>query len=331
MIIGTMTVYPYYKNLQLSIINRAMFLPVWLIASYTSWYYLIPKYIIEKKYKSFTILLLGLLFSLTILQRILAEFLFLPIFFSGGGKFHNLFDLIFRLGTFTQYFTFIALPVFCSLAIYLAKTWYIESYKSKQIIAQQKEAELNYLKAQINPHFLFNILNNLYGLSLEESKKVPGMILKLSDLLSYTLYESNVDRISIGKELDLIKDFISLEKERYEDRVNVIFSLHPNVDQSKQIAPLLLIPLVENAFKHGVKEAMQGELISINGMMENEKFIFEVKNKISENITLSKNKKHGLGLSNLRRRLDLVYPESHSFTTIKKDGNYISCLKITLG
>jgi len=101
--------------------------------------------------------------------------------------------------------------------------WYKESYQAKQIIAQQQAAELKYLKAQINPHFLFNTLNSLYGLSLEESKKVPDLILKLSDILSYSLYESSVEKVNLYKEIRLIEDFIALEKERYGDRMKVAF------------------------------------------------------------------------------------------------------------
>ena len=161
--IGTATVYPYFLDAKLAFLNRAIFLPVWGIAVYLNWWYLIPQFLQTRQYKIYTLLLVSLILLLTIIQRYLCLFWFFPIFFWQRAP--NPDELNpFLLGPFVQFAAFIALPVICSIGIRLLMNWYQESYKAKQIIAQQQAAELNYLKAQINPHFLFNTLTSLYGL-----------------------------------------------------------------------------------------------------------------------------------------------------------------------
>ncbi len=330
LLVGTATVYPYYQNVKLAFINRAIFLPVWLVATYVNWLFLMPRYLDTRRFGTYIGLLLAVLFVLTIIQRVLFLFWFFPFFFGGQRPCCHIWQQVFHPGSFSQFAAFIALPVLCSIGIYLLRKWYLESYKAKQIIAQQQAAELNYLKAQINPHFLFNVLNNIYGLSLEESKKVPNLILKLSDILSYSLYEASVDSIALEKEVKLIEDFIDLERERYENRVQVHFEQDAALDRQLEIAPLLLIPLVENAFKHGVMQATEALPISIFLGQKEGRLIFEVKNKMPEAGYELPTKKRGLGLKNLKRRLDLLYPEKYSLEAAPDGKLFRATLKLEL-
>ena len=329
MVIGTATIYPYHFDIRLAIIDRAIFLPVWLIATYVNWWVLIPRYFAKKQWRQYFSILFSLILVLTIIQRYLCLYYFYPAYF-WETEFDPDPQQAFLIGKMIQFGAFIALPVFCSIGIRMLLDWYEESYKAKQIIAAQKAAELNYLKAQINPHFLFNTLNSLYGLSLEGSKKVPQLILKLSDLLSYSLYESNVERISLTKEIALIHDFIELEKERYGDRMEVKLNVSPDLEESIEIAPLLLIPLVENAFKHGVKEATQTIPIDIQLEKQGNELIFEVKNKVPVQSELDQSSQNGLGLKNLGRRLDLLYPQKHNLSTQLKEDVFCAQLKLKL-
>ena len=171
-------------------------------------------------------------------------------------------------------------------------------------------------------------MNNLYGLSLEESKKVPGLILKLSDILSYSLYESSADRISLYKEIKLIEDFIALEQERYGNRMNIDFELSEELDETIEIAPLLLIPLVENAFKHGVKEATEAIPIRIYLGHEEQSLVFEVSNQVPDGPPVVRLAKQGLGLKNLQRRLELLYPRQHTLVTERKGDLFLAKLKL---
>lgn len=330
MLIGIATIYPYYQDLRIAVMDRAVFLPVWWIGTYLNWGILMPKLLNKKRWPGYVIVLLLLLFLLTLGQRYLCLFWFYPNYLWENPPAPAELQP-FLLPKFIQFAAFISLPIICSIGIRYLLDWYQESYKAKQILAQQQAAELQYLKAQINPHFLFNTLNNLYGLSLEASKKVPGMILKLSDILSYSLYESAVDRVSLDKEIQLIQDFIALEMERYGDRMKIDFDLDEEVDEQVEIAPLLLIPLVENAFKHGVKEATEAIPIRIHLSQTKSALLFEVQNQISEAFfTPPQNPKQGLGLKNLKRRLDLLYPNKHQLETYREADQFVAKLKIQL-
>lgn len=328
MALGTATIYPYYLDMKIAILDRAIFLPVWWIATYLNWWVLMPRFLPTKRIKLYALLLVVMILILTIVQRYICLFWFYPtVLWENPPDPAELNPFI--PGKFIQFAAFIALPVLCSIGIRLLMGWYKESYLAKQIIAQQQTAELKYLKAQINPHFLFNTLNSLYGLSLEESKKVPGLILKLSDILSYSLYESSVEKVSLSKELRLIEDFIALEKERFGDRMQVVFKKAKDLDGALEIAPLLLIPLVENAFKHSVKEATEAVPISICLKLEEHHLIFEIKNKAVDEPIIHSDRQ-GLGLKNLERRLDLLYPQQHTLTTNQEGDYFCATLKLQL-
>lgn len=329
MALGIATIYPYYQDLTIAIMDRAVFLPVWWIGTYLNWWLLMPKLLNRKHWLKYLSLLLLLIFLLTVIQRYICLFWFYPNYLWQNPP--NPADLQpFLLPKFIQFAAFISLPILSSIGIRYLLDWYEESYRAKQILAQQQAAELQYLKAQINPHFLFNTLNNLYGLSLEASQKVPGMILKLSDILSYSLYESAADHVSLEKEIQLIKDFIALEEERYGDRMQVEFDIDEEVNEQLDIAPLLLIPLVENAFKHGVKEATEKIPIHIRLWQVGDELSFEVKNQVSEALDSPPNKKQGLGLKNLKRRLDLLYPGRHHLATSRQNDHFHAQLKIQI-
>lgn len=327
-VLGVAALSPYYMNLWKATMHRLVFLPVWLVATYGNLYILLPKLWDKGKKIGYGIALVIVVFLLTILQRVVCIEYFYPKFFWMRPP--NADELNpFWIGPFIQFAAFIALPIILSIGLREGWKWYQESYKAKQLIAEQQAAELSYLKAQVNPHFLFNTLNNLYGLSLESSKKVPSMILKLSDLLSYSLYESNVDSVPIEKELELIKDFIALEKVRYEDRVQVDLKISDTVDFNNRLAPLLMLPLVENAFKHGVKntESLSPILISLDQTAKY--FSFKVENQIQD-VPKEENYKGGIGLTNLKRRLNLHYANKYKLEISSKQNRFIVNLQIDL-
>lgn len=179
--------------------------------------------------------------------------------------------------------------------------------RNNRLQLEKKTAELNYLKSQTNPHFLFNTLNNLYSLAEERSELTAGAILRLSDILRFMLYESNAAYISIGKEIKIIREYIDLEKMRYDD--SLIITINEQIDDENQLLPpLLLIPLVENAFKHGVSETINNPFITLNLRVSQGKLYFEVENSKSRKDT-SDELKERIGLGNLRRQLDLLFAD----------------------
>lgn len=185
-----------------------------------------------------------------------------------------------------------------------------EQERMQQLEKEKLSTELKFLKAQLNPHFLFNTLNNLYSYVVNGSPKAPDMVLRLSGILDYVLYKSQQASVSLKEELDAIENFLALEKIRYGDRLEVAYENDGNT--SARISPLLLLSIVENAFKHGASGDIENPKIKIN--------IREVDDAISCTVWNTKSKhqgelndeyKEGIGLSNIKRQLNLVYPDSH--------------------
>jgi LytS/YehU family sensor histidine kinase len=198
---------------------------------------------------------------------------------------------------------------------------------TKQLRIEKQEAELNYLKSQTNPHFLFNTLNNIYSLARDKSDLAPESILRLSKILRFMLYETSGAFIAIEQELKIISDYIALEKLRYDESLRINFN-HDIEDMKQAIPPLLLIPLVENAFKHGVSETRNLPFVDIHLSVNNRQLTFVVKNS-AETFAIEKEVKENIGLSNLRRQLELLYKD---FDLSVQQGNavFTAVLKINL-
>lgn len=199
--------------------------------------------------------------------------------------------------------------------------------KNNQLIIEKKEAELNYLKAQTNPHFLFNTLNNIYSLARDKNDLAPESILRLSKILRFMLYETGGDFIAIDDELKIMTDYIALEKLRYDD--SMLITLDADVENSKQLLPpLLLIPLVENAFKHGASETRNKPFVDIHLTVKQQQLLFTVKNSIEETTT-AQEVKENIGLSNLRRQLALLYKD-YNLSVEQENAVFTSTLRINL-
>jgi two-component system, LytTR family, sensor kinase len=196
-----------------------------------------------------------------------------------------------------------------------------------QLRLEKQEAELNYLKSQTNPHFLFNTLNNIYSLSLDKSDLAPESILRLSKILRFMLYDAGGSHILVEQELKIINDYIALEKLRYDNSLRLDF-IQEIDDRNQRIPPLLLIPLVENAFKHGVSETRNQPFIEIEIRLKNQDLFFEVRNSVEFSVDQNAIKEN-IGLSNLRRQLALLYT-SYELTVARGEGIFTSTLKINL-
>lgn len=198
---------------------------------------------------------------------------------------------------------------------------------AQQLRIEKQEAELNYLKSQTNPHFLFNTLNNIYSLARDKSDLAPESIMRLSKILRFMLYETGGPYIAIEQEMKIIGDYIALEKLRYDDSLRVNFNY--NVEDMKQaVPPLLLIPLVENAFKHGASETRARPFVDIHLSVENRQLAFFVKNSM-EAIAEEQAVKEHIGLSNLRRQLELLYKD-YELSVQQEGSTFAAILKINL-
>ncbi len=209
---------------------------------------------------------------------------------------------------------------------YLIFSWVYEKIKIiRGLKNEQVHSELALLRSQINPHFFFNTLNNLYGLAIEKSEETPKTILKLSEMMRYTIYDGKKERVSITQEIQFLKNYIDLHTIRHFETLAIRFRESvPN--PSLQIAPLLLINLVENAFKHGVETMEKDAFIDLEISSTGNVVNFVVENNFESDGSHSK----GIGLENLKRRLSLVYPEKHEFKTTVLNNVYRVSLSIQL-
>ena len=197
----------------------------------------------------------------------------------------------------------------------------ISNQKKHALLMQQnKEAELQFLRSQVNPHFLFNTLNNIYSLVYEQSPQAPAAMLQLSELMRYILYEKK-ETVPVSREWAYIENFITLQKLRFDYQLPVEFSFDGK-DSAQLIPPYLLIPFIENAFKHG---DFRQEALKIKLAVTDRSLLFETSNYIG---TQNKDEAGGIGLDNVRRRLELMYPGQHRLNTTIKDGFFSASLTL---
>jgi sensor histidine kinase YesM len=208
--------------------------------------------------------------------------------------------------------------------------------KNKLVLAQteqaQSKSELELLKSQLSPHFLFNTLNNLYGLSISEHQKVPSLLLKLSDLLRYSIYETKEMFVPLSDELEYLKNYIDFEKIRLGKRLLLEVDLIEVTDKNPKIAPMLLIVFVENAFKHSKNSQHEKIYINLNLELSENSILFHIKNSFNKSNLNSelKKKQSGFGLENVRKRLNLLYPEAHDLEIKELDNNFSINLKLNM-
>lgn len=309
----------YLRTLKVELIN----LPVKILLVYWIIYYLFPRFLYKGKIWSFIALFcFGLLLS-AVVQRITDNVIIVDVFFPEWGKVPTFnFVQIIRAAVNTS--SVLAIPMTVKLMEYLSNV-----QQRQQNLAKDKlEAELVFLKNQVQPHFLFNTLNSLYSLILQKSDKSSEVVLKLSELLRYMLYETNVPRVDLYKELESIKSYLDLEKMRYGDRVDMSINIWGD-EGGQVIAPMLILPFIENSFKHSTRGFDGLAWITIElGVKQNE-LILKVENSVpSESITSPA--ASGIGLNNVRRRLELLYPNSYDLKVEPSDDSYLVVLKLKL-
>ncbi|HXB40122.1 MAG TPA: histidine kinase [Bacteroidia bacterium] len=189
------------------------------------------------------------------------------------------------------------------------------------------KTELSFLRSQVSPHFMFNVLNSLVALIRQKSDKLEPVVIELSNLMRYMLYESDEETVNLKREIEYLKSYIDIQKVRFGDKINIVFDVPKDVPD-KSIEPMLLIPLIENAFKHGAVINKPEIIIAIS--FAKDQLQLAVKNKYIETIKPTDKNNSGIGLKNLRRRLSLLYPEAHELEISKENDWYSTVLKVNL-
>ena len=273
--------------------------PLNILITYFTIYYLIPRFILKKKYVWFFVYFLLSLLLFYLVRTSLNYVLVTQNLWPESQGYQEPFTFIHILEMMIGTLYMIALVS----AIKLTYDWITEKRKNDQLQRMQLETELALLKTQIQPHFFFNTLNNLYALVVKKSPNAPDVVLKLSEIMQYLLYEVKEPRISLLKSINYLHNYLELEKLRYGDRIKSEIKIHGDIDEI-EVPPLLFLPFIENCFKHGAKT--EGDInVFINFAIQDNFLFFTVMNSFDSEVSL--NVKHGIGIQNVRRRLKLLY------------------------
>jgi two-component system LytT family sensor kinase len=309
----------YADNYGQTFYEEAIFLPVRIIFTYFVMYYLLPFLLAGRYVMFFTWFVVGSLIG-GVAQRYIAFNYDYPIYYPEALR-----DPFLWFPKVSKMIASIYPYTFFALAIKLLKYWY-ENKQAQQILLQDKlQAELKFLKTQIHPHFLFNTLNNLYALTLKKSDLAPAMVLKLSELINYMLYECREDEVLLEKEIKFIHNYIDIERLRYGDKLDIDIRVRGTTN-GRKIAPLLLLPFTENCFKHGASLELEQSWVKLEVDVMSDRTMFKVENNKAAGGTASRIE--GIGINNAKRRLDLLYPNNHELKIINGGETFLVILSI---
>lgn len=272
---------------------------------YAGIYWLLPKYLVKGRYWAFG---LGLALTSSLNNSLFNLFLFwfLPTVQHSYPGFWQL-----TYSIFSNFITWIGLPTCLSLMAYkMIKAWYHKEEEKKLLTIENTKAELQLLKAQVHPHFLFNTLNNIYSFTLDRSPMAGELVAKLSHIIRYMTKECDQALVPLCNEIKILKDYMSLEKVRYGSQLDLQMKINGD-HENKFITPLLMIPFVENSFKHGTSRMLEHPWIKLDIQINELQVFFHLSNS-KPPPSLSTNGKHGMGLKNVRRRLEILYPKAHT-------------------
>jgi len=302
---------PVFNNFPWLFLSSMVMLPFTMLVVYSINYLILPPLLHQKKYLLLGALILLILVAEPSLPRLLVMRLSGEEITFKNFLDYNLLPFYFETG----------LIVFIALSIKLFKEWNREQEQKNLLEKQKLESELNALKSQLNAHFLFNTLNNLYGLAKKKSDLTAAGILMLSEMLHFVLYECSVEKYPIRKELDFIKNYIELEKLRYGKRLRIEFK--EELDHAEfAIAPLLLFPFIENSFKHGASKKAKDVWIKIHIASKPHALMFAVENNKFTDQDIKPGISGGVGLSNVQKRLGILYPGQHKLDIQSDDSKF---------
>ena len=313
----------YFDDYWYSLRSNLVAFPLNILIVYFNIYFLIPRFILKKKYWNYIfyfLLSLGIMYVIRtgLVYFLLSEDIW-PEAYEAQEPFSFNHIVVVVLGE-------LYIVAFAT-AIKLTVDWVYERKRVEKLEEVQLKTELEFLKSQIQPHFFFNTLNNLYSLTLEKSDVAPSVVLKLSDIMQYVLYEVREPQIRLYDEIKYIQNYIDLERLRYGDRVNSNTEIKGEIDNI-MVPPLLFLPFIENCFKHGVKDNDKIEVTISFENVKNEYLIFKVENSFDQLPKINLNK--GIGIKNVKRRLELIFKNDFELNSVIAKKQYRVELKIPI-
>lgn len=303
-----------------NLFNMSLWVPVFILFGYPLAYWAVPKLLLKEKFWQFTLLIIAWGVAGLFLNAGFRTYLYVPLQQAMG------FEFIPSPGVQPHSYLCMTTSAASPMLVRVYKLW--TEQQQAWLHAQQKktEAQLQLLKSQLHPHFLFNTLNNIYAFALEGSAKTPQLIAKLSSLLTYMLHDCKAEAVLLEQELAVLQNYIGLEKERYGDRVAIDLKFEGAI-KDKYIAPLLLLPFLENAFKHGLSEQLRQPKLHIHISVTNYLLHCKVVNSKNDDVPVRTN---GVGIQNIRQRLQLLYPAKHELSLTNEKNYFEVALKLQL-
>lgn len=300
--------------------NKLIRVIFYMIIVYLNLLFLFPKYLKTNRFYLYTLLLVMAVLFVTPLESFIHYILFFR-----DAPINQMFDLDANSKIFLGGF-FMA---FSSTLYKIINDWSFHQKERIDLQRQSLQSELNFLKSQINPHFLFNTLNSLYALTLKKSDKAPEIVLRLSEMMRYMLYDSNETKVPLSKEIQYIKNYLELERLRHGKSIDINFNVEGNLN-GQNIAPLLFIPFLENSFKHGMDQTIDEGFVNIKIRIEGDKLNLQVGNSKSKLTRPKRSNSGGIGLVNVKRRLELLYPKKHELELKEKENQFNVSLELDL-
>lgn len=316
----------YFNDYLYSLKTNLLGFPIHIALCYINIYFLMPKLLFKRKYVLYTVVILSAIFLMVLLKFNLTYYLVSQDVWPEGPHTINHLTLNYTIDMMIGELYVITFVTAIKLTLDFLK-------EQKRIISLEKsqlETELLFLKNQVSPHFFFNTLNNIHSLAIEKSGKTPKIILRLSELMRYLLYETKTKRQSLEREIICIQNYLDLEKIRHDDLLEINMSIYGSI-HDKEIAPIILLTFVENAFKHGVNKNIGTIKINIEFRIKGDFLYFTITNPLPTNYVASNSFNHasGIGLENVKKRLSLGYnKKDYNLAIETKDAKFTVRLKI---
>jgi len=318
----------YFDDFSYSFQTNLIGFPIHMALCYTNIYVLMPSFLYSRKYSIFVLLLLASIFTMVLIKFNLTYYLVSQNVWPEGPEVINTITLSYTIDMMIGELYVITFVT----AIKVTMDWIKEHKRVTDLEKVQLETELLFLRSQISPHFFFNTLNNIYSLAIEKSDKTAKIVLRLSELMRYLLYETKSKRQSLEKEIICIQNYLELERVRHEDLLEVNMNISGNIND-KKIAPIILLSFVENAFKHGVNKNIGNVKININFIVDGDFLYFSIDNPIPK-ATEHKQQvisSSGIGLVNVTKRLALGYkPNEYDLKVESDESLHTVTLKIKI-
>jgi len=320
----------YFKRVPLSAIESLFYMVPHMFLGYTLMYWVIPRMLLKGKYVLTLVSVIMLFLATALISSIIGIYVIHEVRSMLLGKLYIPPAHYYEINLFGSLLAGLRGAITVggvAASIKLMKYWYVKEQRNLQLQKENVNAELQLLKAQIHPHFLFNTLNNIYSHTQNTSVVASRLVMGLSDLLRYMLYECKEPLVPLTKELKMLQDYIVLEQIRYNKELDISIEIPSDTD-GLLIAPLLLLPFVENCFKHGTSQLLEDPWISLNIVIEDDDLKMKLVNGKSSGYVPKKSA--GIGIANVKKRLELLYPEKHNLRITDDPEVFIVTLKVKL-